>query len=481
MTQFKSLNDHARDVKHLQKLLTSHFQQGSLSLGTSNSHTLRNAEYKKSANALDLERLSSLIAIDKEARTVTLEPKVTMRDLVTATLDYNLIPPVVPEFKSITVGGAINGAALETTSHQYGQFNDTCLEYELLLANGTLLKASADNHPDLFYGVSGSYGTLAIITLITLKLIPASKGVHLNFSRFESPKELILAMRDLLKKEKRPSIIEGGVLAPNWAVLITGQYVDIFKSGITFHQKKYWDPWYHQQMTEVTKNHLHAECDMPLQDYLFRFDRAAFWMGRFLLSPSTILQVICKWKLPKMLSKIGRNAAKLTPTSHPSFLFRLLFGWALSSKRLYKVWHQVPREISENFFFIHDFYTPASKALEAYTYLNEKTGIFPIWLCPIRPTQTPQILAPHHSKSKEFLINIGVYGIPSSPHSIPSLTASSEQAIFDFGGKKMLYSHCYFSPELFSKTYNLPRYEALCKKYFSSKVFIPIYNKVTNK
>jgi FAD/FMN-containing dehydrogenase len=39
-----------------------------------------------------------------------------MDKLVKATLKYGLVPPVVTEFPGITVGGAIQGAAAETSS-----------------------------------------------------------------------------------------------------------------------------------------------------------------------------------------------------------------------------------------------------------------------------------------------------------------------------------------------------------------------------
>lgn len=47
---------------------------------------------------------------------------VTMEELVKCTLRYKLIPKVVADFRCISVGGAISGASLESTSHKYGLF-----------------------------------------------------------------------------------------------------------------------------------------------------------------------------------------------------------------------------------------------------------------------------------------------------------------------------------------------------------------------
>lgn len=41
-----------------------------------------------------------------------MEPQVSMEALCEITLEYGLLPKVVPEFRKITVGGAINGCGV---------------------------------------------------------------------------------------------------------------------------------------------------------------------------------------------------------------------------------------------------------------------------------------------------------------------------------------------------------------------------------
>ena len=52
---------------------------------------------------------------------MTLEPGITMEEMVNYALENGVIPLVVPEFPGISVGGAISGAALESSSFRYGQ------------------------------------------------------------------------------------------------------------------------------------------------------------------------------------------------------------------------------------------------------------------------------------------------------------------------------------------------------------------------
>ncbi|MGE5180596.1 MAG: FAD-binding protein [Acidobacteriota bacterium] len=53
--------------------------------------------------------LTQILAIDPVARTCTAESGVMFADVVAATLRHGLVPLVVPELASITVGGAVSG------------------------------------------------------------------------------------------------------------------------------------------------------------------------------------------------------------------------------------------------------------------------------------------------------------------------------------------------------------------------------------
>ena len=67
------------------------------------------------------------------------------------TLTHKLLPlgwtiPIVPEFEELTFGGLICGAGLETSSHKYGYFFNSCLSYEIVLANGDCVTCSKVFH-----------------------------------------------------------------------------------------------------------------------------------------------------------------------------------------------------------------------------------------------------------------------------------------------------------------------------------------------
>ncbi|HZR83023.1 MAG TPA: FAD-binding protein [Candidatus Binatia bacterium] len=79
------------------------------------------------------------------------EPGVTFAELVAAAMPYGLAPIVVPELPTITIGGAVSGCSLESTSFRWGGFHDTCLEYEVITARGDVLRCTPDNEHALVF------------------------------------------------------------------------------------------------------------------------------------------------------------------------------------------------------------------------------------------------------------------------------------------------------------------------------------------
>ena len=60
--------------------------------------------------------------------------------MMRAAAAYNLRPPVVPEFRKITVGGSIAGIAGESSSFKHGFFHDACTGYEIITGDGRCVR-----------------------------------------------------------------------------------------------------------------------------------------------------------------------------------------------------------------------------------------------------------------------------------------------------------------------------------------------------
>ena len=110
-------------------------------------------------------------------------------------------------------------------------------------------------------------------------------------------------------------------------------------------------------------------------------------------------------------------------------------------------------------------------------YIIDRLNIFPLWLCPVKPTQKPEKLSPHYNKSN-LIINVGVYG-RSKKFSVDYLKANRdvERIARKLNGRKMLYAHAYYSKKEFWEIYDKKWYDSLRKKYHADKMFSDVFER----
>src|SRR3954451_9759609 len=111
-----------------------------------------------SAPGLDVSGLGGVLAIDPAGMTADVGGVCTYEELVAATLPFGLAPLVVPQLKTITVGGAATGLGIESTSFRNGLVFDDIVEMDVFTGAGEVVTATPDGeHADLFYGFPNSY------------------------------------------------------------------------------------------------------------------------------------------------------------------------------------------------------------------------------------------------------------------------------------------------------------------------------------
>ena len=88
---------------------------------------------------------------------------VTMGQLTAALNPQGWTLPVVPELDDLTIGGLIAGVGVETSSHIYGLFQHICTEFEVVVADGSVVVCSPQQQPELFYNIPWSHGTLGFV------------------------------------------------------------------------------------------------------------------------------------------------------------------------------------------------------------------------------------------------------------------------------------------------------------------------------
>src|SRR3954466_11149145 len=113
------------------------------------------------APRLDVSGFSGVLTVDTEARTADVLGMTTYEDLVDAVLPYGLMPLVVPQLKTITLGGAVSGVGIESSSFRNGTPHESVIEMDVLTGDGRIVTASLTNeHADLFRAFPNSFGTL---------------------------------------------------------------------------------------------------------------------------------------------------------------------------------------------------------------------------------------------------------------------------------------------------------------------------------
>ena len=398
------------------------------------SNTTRSRKYNdRSCGTLDLSDFRNIVSIDADAWTAVVEPRATMEELAAATLARGFMPPVVPELKGITVGGAISGGATESSGWKYGAFHDVCLGYEILLGNGEVIRASASENPDIFYGYPSSYGSLGPLLSCTMQLQPACTAVALTYHCFQKPLEALDWMRQRVHAPDAADFLDGMIFSKDLAVIIEGRKLFADDKTPLFSMKKLGAEWYYQHVRELAERSCvpRFEEKMDVQEYFFRYDTGAFWMGAYVFSLPLIFSYLFhglrSTNAPPNPRISEAGYASLSRLNGPGFLSRAALSRWFSSSYLWKLEHAAEKWVHD-LMVIQDFCFPEDRAAAFLAEVVSGTNIFPLWLCPIRATRNPGIFCPHVQEKPCHVINVGIYGLAPGGESAPALTRSLERA-----------------------------------------------------
>ncbi len=461
---------HEEAVKRLQDEVRA---GGKVSLAKQSlqSNTTRSSGYKNETKKLSIDGLNRILSIDPERLVALCEPRVSMYELASKTARKGLIPLVVPEFKGITVGGAINGCGGESTSHKYGLFHDICTRFEVLLGDGSVINASQNAHEDLFHGLPGSYGSLGLLLSAEVKLQKAPKWVHIKAHKTYSAKDTVQIIDDLMHKECPPEYLEGVIFSKDDGVVLEGNPVDapvgtLFQEGPSA-------PWYYQ----FAKRDVFS-FSMPLIDYLFRYDRGAFWMGAYVFRLPILKKLFLEgiWKIQQPKPFTDDERFRFANVLAPNGLARLLTHPFSSSQFLFSFLHSCEEWVQDRF-VVQDFTLPTSTVKEFFESVDRICPIYPLWLCPVKAQKTASIFAPH-SLNGANSINIGVYGIPKTTKPLPEALKELERELHLHQGKKWLYTNSCYSHEEFWNIYSESEYNKLRTKYNAVDKWLSIEKKV---
>ena len=121
---------------------------------------------------IDLSLLKG-IHVDTAAETAWVETGCTLGDIDHATHAFGMATPS-GIFSTTGVGGITLGGGLGHLTRHYGLAIDNLLEANVVLADGSFVKANAEKNKDLFWALRGGGGNFGIVTSFVFRLYPLS-------------------------------------------------------------------------------------------------------------------------------------------------------------------------------------------------------------------------------------------------------------------------------------------------------------------
>ncbi len=126
---------------------------------------------------LSFELMKDIIEVDQDNHVTVVQPGVTLGELDDALAPFGLVYPIMPGEASASLGGNVATNAGGMRAVKYGVTRHQVLGMQVVLASGKVIRAGgkyvkATTGYDLGQIIIGSEGTLAIITEVTLKVVP---------------------------------------------------------------------------------------------------------------------------------------------------------------------------------------------------------------------------------------------------------------------------------------------------------------------
>ncbi len=158
------------DVEDVRIAVNFAREQGMTLSVRSGGHSIPGHSSNDSGLVIDLSNLKK-ITIDPVRRTARLEPGLTWGEVANTLQPFGLAM-TAGDVASVGVGGLLVGGGIGWMVRAYGLTIDRVRSVELVTADGQLLRASADENPELFWGLRGGGGNFGIATAFEVDLHP---------------------------------------------------------------------------------------------------------------------------------------------------------------------------------------------------------------------------------------------------------------------------------------------------------------------
>ncbi len=398
---------------------------------------------------LDVSAFTGVLEVDVDARTADVLGMTTYEDLVAATLPVGLMPLVVPQLKTITLGGAVTGLGIESSSFRNGTPHESVLDMDVLTGTGEVLHVTPDGpHADLFAAFPNSYGTLGYALRLRIELEPVQPYVSLRHVPCGSVAEAAALMTRVCRA-READFVDATWFSPTsvrvtlgtWATQVpyvsdyTGQHV------------------YYRSVQDRDEDHL------TVHDYLWRWDTDWFWCSRAFgaqnprvrrLWPRRWLRSDVYWKLVAFEKRHGWKA-----------------GW---DRR---------RGLPEREDVVQDVEVPVERLADFMDVFAREVPIEPVWFCPLQQRTADRTWPLYALDPAQLYVNVGFWSTVALEPGEADGTHNRlvERLVEDLGGHKSLYSTSFYERDEFARLYGGEQYAVVKKAYDPDGRLLDVYDK----
>jgi len=404
-------------------------------------------ERTRQRSGIDVTAFQHVLSVDPQSRVIDTEGMVTYEKLADAALLHGLMPAVVPQLKSITIGGAVGGIGIESSSFRYGLPHETVLEMEVLLGSGDVILCTPNNeHRDLFYGLANSYGTLGYILRLKIKGIPVKPFVRLTHIKCHGARDFFTRLADAC--EGSSNFVDGVVFSPSEHVLVLGEFCDEapYTSDYT-----YLDIFY-QSIRNRSEDYL------TVRDYLWRWDTDWFWCSKNLHVQNGFMRRLLG---PRRLNSISYQKVMRWNTR---------VGLTRTINRLTGIHRES---------VIQDVDIPIENAPAFLAFFERTIGIRPVWICPARHARDDGDYPLFPMRADTLYVNFGFWdGVKTrQEHPKGHFNRLIEKEVARLGGIKSLYSESFYERDEFEGIYGGEAYKNLKRRYDPKDQLKDLYEK----
>lgn len=383
----------------------------------------------------------------------------TYEDLVDATLPHGLMPYVVPQLRTITLGGAVTGMGIEATSFRSGLPHESVLEMDIFTGAGEVVTTRPGD--DLFDAFPNSYGSLGYATRLRIALERVPSFVELQHVRFDDAELLAKTIAEITathEHDGRPvQGLDGVAFEPAEYYLTLARWTDDPSGAV---------PSDYTGQQVFYRSIQRRETDLlTTYDYLWRWDTDWFWCSGAFGAQHPLLRRF--W--PRRYRR--------------SDVYMRLLGLDRRFAIADRLDRRAGRPLRER--VIQDVEVPVEALPEFLDWFDREVGMRPVWLCPLVSTGTTDGArwSTYPLEPGRAYVNVGFWGtVHVGPEAADApRNRAIEAKVHDLGGHKSLYSEAFYDPETFDALYNGAHLAAVKRRYDPDDRLTSLYDKAVRR